>query len=78
MRISIPPIMKDIQKPFYSYLNVTFILIKKIKSLEWFDHIKFLIYLTKELDSHFLFIIDNMLQYIGIYFDVRIFNNMPR
>ena len=25
---------------------------KKIKSLEWFDHIKFLIYLTKELTSH--------------------------
>ena len=74
MRISIPPIMKDIQKPFYSYLNVTFILIKNIKSLEWFDHIKIFIYLTKSLNR----IIDNMLQYIGIYFDVRIFNNMPR
>ena len=53
-----------------------FILIKNIKSLEWFDHIKVLINLTK--DREILFIIDNMLQYIGIYFDVRIFNNMPR
>ena len=54
------------------------ILIKNIKSLEWFDHIKVLINPTEDLKSNFLFIIDNILQYIGIYFDVRIFNNMPR
>ena len=86
MRISIQPIMKD-TKTIYSYLNFMFILMKNIKSLEWFDYIKVLInlsshiYVNQSKDgwiNDFCSKIDDKLHYIGIHFGVRIFNNMPR